>query len=447
MSIRSETFDIAAGPSGPAAGPIGTAGSGGAVLLEVVPVPGQGDEVRLKKMPTRPTDANDASLREAMARHLGDFRRAVEGFLGGVGSPGSPRELQRRFGVSYILCWQIFQLAEGLGGLGDAKHAPTPTRLKGLLAKAVEEGLDAGVAERLLAVSDEFHQFAKRHAHDRAGFESLLSGLSGPVDEAAAKIHVKQRRELFRSLSSIWGKQVDFAYQAWMMAHEGPGTRRVCTLAARLGMRRLKPDAELMLFGGRGRPDEWKPLDPVSFEKWGMPVLERFSPDRVPPVRVERNPDGWCSYFLDSKSFGLTGSTSVVSGQWCEGLQVRGTDQTSIYVGQPMGQVVLDWIVERGSFGDLSGGRLRLSNVEAPRAGITPEAMPGLQRFPVEEKVSALGRADLAAGVPEVPDWRGLVSYAAAEMRWDLAGFDVYRVRIPFPIWGTTIRLAVAEPG
>ncbi|MGC4032633.1 MAG: hypothetical protein QM754_13050 [Tepidisphaeraceae bacterium] len=62
------------------------------------------------------------------------------------------------------------------------------------------------------------------------------------------------------------------------------------------------------------------------------------------------------------------------------------------------------------------------------------------QRFPGDEKVEFAGRADTLHLI-EAPRYGEMLRYVADNNHWDLADFDAYRIRVPFPVLCTTTRV------
>ena len=61
-------------------------------------------------------------------------------------------------------------------------------------------------------------------------------------------------------------------------------------------------------------------------------------------------------------------------------------------------------------------------------------------QFPVDEVITMEGRAD-AVELADIPRYSELLRVAANAVSWDLSEFDVYRVRMPYPIILSDIRM------
>ena len=66
-------------------------------------------------------------------------------------------------------------------------------------------------------------------------------------------------------------------------------------------------------------------------------------------------------------------------------------------------------------------------------------------QFAVEEAVTHMGRAD-SANLAEFPQYRALLQHSTTRVGWNLAEFDVYRLRVPYPIMGAVHRMFFFDP-
>ena len=109
---------------------------------------------------------------------------------------------------------------------------------------------------------------------------------------------------------------------------------------------------------------------------------------------------------------------------------------------KPSALLVLDLIVHRESF---PGAQVEsMVHESLGEVNTLDEAAAGHQ-FPVEEGVTKLGRAD-TVNLAEFPQYRALLQHAAGRVGWQLSEFDVYRLRVPYPIMGAVHRMFFFDP-
>ena len=390
-----------------------------------------------------------APLRMALARMLAEW-----------GSPKSPSELDKLSGAGFTNCWRVFQVVGSGDFLSRVGRAPTPSSLKLLLAAGIKQGVKPQTTQNVERAAKEFQQFVKRNAKDRAAFESMLAGISG--DESAEKIQMSQRRGAYRNLSHIWGIQVDLSFNCNIVRRSADGAGAdLVTLNARRGIRRLRPGSQVALFGYYQNPSETagavqtrQAIDAESAARYEMPVLPQFTTDPVPPVEKIVLPSGWVTYNTVGSDIGPRADIDCTFGVLVrdspfmfdkgklDGDGVRGDGRrlrhfTFSHTRQPVEMHVQELLVHRDSF---PGVRPELMVYQYRDGDLTQESARRAMQFPVDEKLSNEGRADRAE-LADVPNYAQMLRLGADAAGWDLSEFDVYRVRMPYPIMFSATRI------
>ncbi len=62
------------------------------------------------------------------------------------------------------------------------------------------------------------------------------------------------------------------------------------------------------------------------------------------------------------------------------------------------------------------------------------------QKYPLDERLIKVGRAD-TVDLAEMPKYAELLRTGADYANWDLSEFDVYRVRMAYPIMYSAVRI------
>src|SRR3954471_21563426 len=139
---------------------------------------------------------------------LRQLRRAVaEMFDSVAGGVRKSRDVQKIFGVSTKLSWQIFKLAGPGDAMSLAPHVPKAAAMKGLLDAAAKHGVPPHIIDKVRAAYSAFEHLIETHAGDRTSFESMASGLTG--SNGAQQTDVQHRKAIFSGHSHCWGSQVD----------------------------------------------------------------------------------------------------------------------------------------------------------------------------------------------------------------------------------------------
>lgn len=397
---------------------------------------------------------------QELSDHLGRLRQALRQMLTELGSPRTPTILQRQIGAGYTICWQIFQVAKSDDQSSGTQNAPSLGALKRLVVLAQGSGLTAGTAALVQGAADEFHRFIRRHAEDRDYFDTMVAG-AGPSSKAMSVL-VQRRRAAYRSNSHVWGSQNDL----WLLSsvlrrsESDPSKIDLITLACQKGLRRLRADANVYLMAmkldsaNHDTPSEQddllkNALDPAAAAETGMPLIPEFSTHPLPKIICTTTRTGRRLFNWQDDTVGLKSSCDLVTGTINRGVPwtVEGDGRRQMVVNyssriKPSALLVMDMIVHRDSF---PGVQVQ-SIVHASLAETTTlaEAQAGLQ-FVVDEGVTPLGRAD-ATNLAEFPQYRSLLQHSAGKVGWRLEDFDVYRLRMAYPIMGAVHRLFFFDP-
>lgn len=397
---------------------------------------------------------------QELSAHLAELRRAVRQMLTELGSPRTPTLLQRQLDAGYTICWQIFQVARSDDQSTGTQNAPSLGALKRLVILALDKGLTPQTAAVVQAAADEFHGFIRQHAEDRDYFDTMVAGAS--PSKKAASVLVQRRRAAYRANSHVWGSQNDL----WLLSSvvkrspDDPAKVDLITLARQQGLRRLRADANVYLMGIKldtskiDTPSEQddlikNALDPAAAIETGMPLLPEFSTRPLPRVKCTTTPTGRRLFNWLDDAVGLKSSCDIVTGTINRGvpMTVEGDGRRQVVTNlsariKPSALLVMDLILHRESF---PGVQVQsLVHASLAEATTLADAQAGLQFF-VEEDVTALGRAD-AANLAEFPQYRAMLQHATAKVGWNLSDFDVYRLRMAYPIMGAVHRTFFFDP-
>lgn len=381
---------------------------------------------------------------------IAPLRSGLERLLKELGSPRTASALHRLTGGGHTVCWQVYRLVFAENIVAEARHAPTPAALKRLLVEARASGVREETIRSLEQAAAAFQRFIKTHADDRAAFDSMLVGASS--DESTDKIVLHHRRAAYRANSHLWGIQSDFT--GWTMIVRRSASDEATddiSLMVQRGDRRLRPDARLPLFGYHDNPSESsqsqssrRPLNPEAAEQYGIPFLPEFCSKPLPKTLKVLIPPHWVLHNVAGNDVGMRRSVDCAYGTikrdspLMEDAAGRRLFHSSFLNNRkPSALFVMDVILHRADF---AGVKPELMVYQYQGQNLSQEAAVLSQQFPLEERVAHLGRAD-DVELAEVPFYPEMLRSAAGAAGWDLHDFDVYRVRIPYPILGSMIRV------
>jgi hypothetical protein len=306
------------------------------------------------------------------------------------------------------------------------------------------------LVESVRVSAERFQNFSKSAAGDRAAFSSMLGGVN--PEESGEKILKSQRRTVYRGMGHIAGVQLDLHYSNAMIRREpNARTHDSVNLMAQLGIRRLRPDSKISIFGHHTNPtatpdgiQREEPIDLEAAKHYGMPVLPEFSTSPLPRVEREQLPSGWVYYNALGNEIGLRSSFNCTFGRIIRNTpfttDIDGTlvyNSTTHHIHKPAAMAIQELLVHRPSF---PNARPELMIYQYREVDMSLEAARRAQQYPVDERLTMVGRANTVE-LADVPRYSQLLRVGADAAGWDLSEFDVYRLRMPYPIMFSAIRI------
>jgi hypothetical protein len=366
------------------------------------------------------------------------------------GDLGRPTDLQRTLGVDYKLCWQVLNITWTQDPLLISQYVPGVNPTRRLLAAARALGVAEDVLENVDRTIKEFQSVVAKHSDDRRGFDSMIASISG--GDAAELLSLQHRRDAFRSERQIWGNQVQTFFRQMIVRKSvnGNGIDK-CFVNAKYGLRWLRQDVAPIMHGyretspGSIQENSVEPLDPVAAQTYGAPVLANFSTQPVPRFNTIQHSDGWIYSSLRADQIGRKSAVDLVFAGVTRNMEMERDESGSpaLLCGAvtiaPTELGIVELLVHRPSFCDAVAS----FEVYAVGAGTeVPDAMRLRQRFPMSERVAALGSAETAEGVAEVPSYAAQLDYTFNQLGWNRSEFDVFRARVLYPILHTRSRIS-----
>ena len=237
--------------------------------------------------PTAASTAFPAEAHDVLRR----LRRAVAEMFDHVpGGIAKSRDVQKLFGVSTKLSWQIFKLAGPGDALSLAPHVPKEAAMRRVLDGAKKYGVPTGLITEVRDAYSAFEELIQTHAGDRTSFESMASGLS--LGDGA-QVDVQHRKAIFRGHSHYWGAQVETRVITHLMhPTDTPGRYDLAAVRSKFGLRRLRQESEVTVDSIRMYPPpgtaahHWDYLDPEVAQRYGAPIIPPGCSKPVPHLRT-----------------------------------------------------------------------------------------------------------------------------------------------------------------
>lgn len=397
-----------------------------------------GNDLQVSAVQTDTTVAI-AGVREA----LGALKTAIGTDL------DRPTDLQRRLGVDYKLAWQVYNVICEPDAMAVAKLVPGAPSLQRLLRAAKNKGVPIPIINEVRRAVAAFEQVVNRHAVDRTEFDLMTSSMASPDVAAAAEL--AYRKSSFRSDSHIWGVCAEvFCSTCAVRLQPGGNLTDELTLTARRGYRRLRPDAPMSVFvnryygaDGTAPANSPVPLDLKSAEQYGAAILPKYCSQPIPPFRTRKRPDGSNAIDIQSREIGRQHAINLTLGQISRGCPLAKGEadqpyyQTCIRVATPTKLLVQFLLIHRPSFGAVQPELMIYR--QTPGDDQIAVAKSAIQ-LPVRDDVQYLGTGRAVWQIPDVQEHAEMVQSSLDEIGWNPAEFDVFRLRIEYPVLHSAVR-------
>jgi hypothetical protein len=174
-------------------------------------------------------------------------------------------------------------------------------------------------------------------------------------------------------------------------------------------------------------------------------LLREFCSRPLPDVRRYLNPDGSVEDELAEGLVGNTGTISCVMGEVCRSVvpYYRSAHnrfgEVNDIVRTPCELLLLDQFVHEDVFGRISPELVVYSELEGPNH--YPAAGRKPNQLPTWETVEYLGKGPTVVHILDVPRYAEMVRYVFRKLGWDGDRFDVYRVRLEYPVIPTAVAM------
>lgn len=362
--------------------------------------------------------------------------------------PDRATDVQRALSVDYKLAWQVFNIARTTHPLSAAGHVPGPPSLKRLLAAAESVGVPFRLVRRVREAVGGFEEMIRAHAGNRASFDSMIAAVC--ACDSTDAIDLLHRRNTYRGNVHIWGLQVETFYAAVFIRRSasGKGTDE-CAINFKLGLRRHRPDVSAVVHGYRHHSSTPEPiatripLRPDAMDQYGAPLLSEFSTNPLPRLRTTRYDDGWTNSELIGDAIGLRSAVDLCFASagrdvpFSYDVDGRHLFRSAVTFATPAALLVSDLLVHRSSFGAVQPELVVHRSVPGDES---PAIAGRAQRLPTRDKIVALDVKGEKSASPDVPRVPEMLRFACGELGWNLDEFDLFRVRMQYPVLNSVVR-------
>jgi hypothetical protein len=382
-----------------------------------------------------PIDAFQRDAERIVTRIRTSFLSVIEAVCG-----GSPRayEVADAFGIHRKLAWQIWNVTYDAEPIRAVRYMPTARGIQAWRKSAEKLGTTADLLQQLDDAARLFDELTHTHAPNREMLEMMLGACEPRLDEREEE---RWRKQAFMGNAYVFGVRAK-TYLTTLVLH--PSAREGYFDLARvhglIGLARTRPNvrwpfAQAVVHSGESErfPRRTPILPSDATRRSGVPLMEEFCSQPLPPVARHKGQYGMLEDELLPGPIGQTGESTVITGEVAREL-------ASIYktepgedahfgtgVRTPCEALVYDHLVHHQLFPGVER-RLRVYSEL-----ICPVSRDERDLLRVSENVQRLGRGTARLRTAEVPRYGELIQRLMEQMGWNPKDFDVYRIRMRYP--------------
>jgi hypothetical protein len=388
-----------------------------------------------------PTD--HLPFEQAAAIVLGELQHAVIDLLAaGPTEVQKAADVERVFGVNHLLGWQLYRIASAQNPLAAGIHVPARVSMKKLLTAAARRRVPGAILDRISIAFDAFERLVESDAGGREELDAMLNAF---LPDERRKQDLAHRQSVFKGMSNIKGlaAEADVVAMLFNLSANGSMVDRV-TLSCELGLRRLRPDAPIVLGTGDAQPLA-KPLLTLDGKPADNPMgalLPQFSSSPLPRFNIIPS-GGQIDYVVAGRDVGMRSAIDIVMAERREGALPRFRKPNSHLFGgpgytttTPIRRLTLDVFLHEDVFPGVAPQLFAYDTT--CRGQVYPMDNPERQhdRLIVHDEIRALPSGLAGARLPHAPRYLEILEHIYATVGWDASRFRGYRLDVQYPVHG-----------
>lgn len=408
------------------------------------------------------TSAGEAPGLEEHARQV--LLRVKGAFAGVVNAlPGRitrPHELSKALKIDTKLAWKVMKVAHGADVFAAAQYIPGAAATRLFLEAAATKDISSARIQDAEAALAEFEQLVDLHGDDRPTLEMMLLSFTR---EGRSQADLAYRKAAFAANTYIWGAQARTHFKADFVHPAGEkGRLDFVTLRGFIGLRRMRPDVAWVIDRARLSNDDGtlrrrpirEPLDPAQDTSEAgaeTPLVREFCSAPLPAVRRVKAPDGFYEDELAPGGVGNTGAVTCITGEVLRNAASQYSTEHdrwathAVLMRTPCQELHFDLFVHEDLFGVLKP-ELAVYSQLAGGPPVLPLESRERDRLLTWEWVEYLGKGPSVVHAPHVPRYTEMIGYTLEKLGWDGKRFDVYRVRMQYPVIPSSVLVTYELP-
>lgn len=361
---------------------------------------------------------------------LSDLRADLARMVEALPQNRRAADVEQSLGLDRPLAWRLFRTATASSPAETFQHLPTFKQVRRIVMVARERGIPE---KQLAAISfqlDRFERAMGAVAEDRAAFSALLCG-HGPDGPGALELRV--RKQAFKCNAHLWAMQCRTLAFA-VVFKQGSADQAMDAIAARGWIDVYSSSARSgTLLLSRFRATHRGGDEPTGGTRVGrMEVVSGFGTTSQPAVTSAPGEDGFQESRVQLQGIGRLSRTNVFTRMLIDAANNPGAEAGIAYTTSlPTEALHFDLLVPAGWADPASmEAMVHARPHDVQRAA---ERRPE-DRMPCHESPVYIPGVENVPPSADVPQWPDLMRHLLRERGWWGQRFDLFRLRIAYPL-------------
>ena len=386
------------------------------------------------------------ALETQVAQLAGDlatsFRRVFENI---PGAPHKPSALSRTLGISRVTISKLRTAITVDDPAEMLRHIPGPESLRAIARAAEDAGVDPHVASKALASVDAFAKMIRQEFGTRSAFNAAIT----PVNQSSgARLELANRYQVSMGMRQILGVEADTWLTSMIFSPcpEDPGMLSVTTIHGAIGMRRLRPDADVYFTFG---PPHARSID--AFDPSPFPVdLREFCTHEPAPLESSVLA-GQLVHRLAHDKLGRKATVDMLAvshnarGSRRYATPERPRGGLIVFPDVPVKTLICDALLHEDAFPNASPN-LMVYNPGGRGPANPADPLRDIDKVDIPERIEHLSQSPSRFTLPEVPRYIDMLDRVGQRIDIDPRRLRVFRLRMAYPVHGFQIVMAFDAP-
>lgn len=347
--------------------------------------------------------------------------------------PPSPTYLANQLGLSRVTVSKLLGSLDQSTLFDTLERIPGPDSLRDFVKSTVRINTSSELINNALTSIDRFETLIRDHFGTRDALHAAIGSQSAAL---RSRIDMSARGDVFKGLRQVLGVEAETWLTSMIFVPHASDAEwaSVTTIHGALGMRRLRPDAEVYFTFG---PPYHEPGTEPELSKSPVSLQEFYTNE---PANLEVSMShGQLRHRLVGDRLGKDAKVDMLAVSHA----VRGSRQyaapesklrgVSIFVDTPVRMLVADAIVHKNLF-PASEPELFVYNPGARGPANPNDPSRNADRVITAEPVVNVPHGSARFEVDEVPHYRGMLESVSRQIGCALSDFRVHRLRLAYPV-------------